>query len=192
MDETISWEDLPQFMAEARDMARRLLAREQNAQSIQTTALVMTALRRQRLISIDQEWHEVKWDNRHHFFAALHRAMIQALKDHARRRTAQKRTVRAMLNLDDVPPRDLWRATVERPEIIVALFEALEVLKRKYPELAVIVQHRYFDDFTIKQTAQVMELSERTVQRYWQRARVLLRDEILERINGETTESCDP
>ena len=47
MEEVITWEDLPRFMAEIRVLARDLLRREWHAESLQTTALVLTALRRQ-------------------------------------------------------------------------------------------------------------------------------------------------
>lgn len=57
MEEPITWADLSQLMTDIRAMARGPLAREGQSESLQTTALVLTALRRQR--RADQDWGEV-------------------------------------------------------------------------------------------------------------------------------------
>jgi hypothetical protein len=61
MEERLSWDGLFPLMTEVKAMARGLLRKEHQA-SLQTTALVLTALRRQRLA--DQDWQSVTWPNR--------------------------------------------------------------------------------------------------------------------------------
>ena len=72
MDDHLSWDELYPFMEEVKALARGLLRHEHHA-SLQTTALVLSALRRQR--HADQDWQTVTWANRQYFFGALYRAM---------------------------------------------------------------------------------------------------------------------
>src|SRR5262245_53456970 len=118
MEESITWEDLPQFMADVRAMARHLLAAEDKAASLHTTALVQTALRRQRLAG--QPWTQVTWKNRHYLFGALYKAMDRALKDHGRRRAAAKRAAVTVVRLDDLQLHNLPQIIEERPEQMIA------------------------------------------------------------------------
>jgi hypothetical protein len=64
MDERLRWEDVVLLLDEVKAMARGLLRRE-NGASLQTTALVLSALRRQRYA--DQDWEQVTWPNRQYF-----------------------------------------------------------------------------------------------------------------------------
>ena len=56
MEAPLSWEDVSRLLDEAKGMARGLLRHERQG-SLQTTALVVSALRRQRLA--DQDWSQV-------------------------------------------------------------------------------------------------------------------------------------
>jgi DNA-directed RNA polymerase specialized sigma24 family protein len=120
----------------------------------------------------------------------MYGAMDRALKDHGRRRMAQRRKARQCIAIEDLSsnellrtadfqPHELERVLVERPEVIEALAEALTLLEQDHPEWASIARHRYYGALTIEQTAQVMGIAERTVRRHWEKARVLLQDEIL-------------
>src|SRR5262249_4675968 len=177
MDEPITWAELPQFMADVRAMAHGLLAHEGREQSLQTTALVLTALRRQRLAS--QDWSAVTWQNRRYLFGALYLAMERALKDHRRRRAAQKRAAGQPVHLEDMQWSNLPQTLEEHPALVVALTEALARLAAIHPQWAEVVQHRYYGGLTIEETARMLVISEKTVRRWWERARLLLYDEIL-------------
>src|SRR5437870_5726742 len=87
MEDHLSWDEVSPLMAEVKAMARALLRHEHQA-SLQTTALVLTALRRQRLA--DQDWDCVTWHNRQYFFGAMYQAMTRALRDHARVRARRR------------------------------------------------------------------------------------------------------
>ena len=188
MERTLTWSDVRHLMAEARSLARRLLRFEAHAQSLPVTALVLTGLRRQKLA--DQEWTDVTWDGREHFLSAMYRAMDRALKDHGRRRRAKKRMAQQSIPVEEIPPddllrvadfqpHDLERALDERPEAIEALTTALALLESTQPEWASVARHRYYGGLTVEETAQIMGISERTVRRHWERARVLLYAEIV-------------
>ena len=97
--------------------------------------------------------------------------MRQILIDHARRRRSLKRggdPVR--VSLDQVGPIS-WDA----PEHLLALDEALLRLARQDPRAAEVVQLRYFAGMSVAQTAEALEVSERTVKREWTFARAWLR-----------------
>ena len=64
---------------------------------------------------------------------------------------------------------------------VLALDEALTALQKHDPRAAQIVQLRYFVGLTVEDTAAALELSERTVRREWNYARLWL----FERMTGE-------
>ena len=127
MDERLSWDELYPFMDEVKAMARGLLRHEHQA-SLQTTALVLSALRRQR--HADQDWSTVTWANRQYFFGAMYRAMTRALLDHARAR-ARRREI--PVRPEDLQVDDLQQALDREPAQVVALLEALAELKQRSP-----------------------------------------------------------
>ena len=197
MEQTLTWSDVRHLMGEARSLARRLLRFEAHAQSLPVTALVLTGLRRQKLA--DQEWTDVTWDNRERFLAAMYRAMDRALKDHGRRRLAKKRMAQQWITLEeilpddllrvaDLQPHDLERSLDERPEVIDALTTALALLESTQPEWACVARHRYYGGLTVEETARIMSISERTVSRHWERARVLLYAEIVRLLHAKGSE----
>jgi hypothetical protein len=57
MEPAITWTDVHYLMSDVRVIARRLLRFEAHAQSLQTTGLVLSGLRRQRLAY--QDWGDV-------------------------------------------------------------------------------------------------------------------------------------
>jgi DNA-directed RNA polymerase specialized sigma24 family protein len=175
MADAISWDELYPFMAEVKAMARGLLRRERHA-SFQTTALVLSALRRQRLV--DQPWSTVTWANRQYFFGAMYQAMHQAPPDHARARRRDIPVRPKDLQLDDL------QQTLERePAQVVALLEVLAELKPVQPQWAEALEHRFYSGLTMEETARMMDVDERTIWRWWDRARPVLAQRILELLN---------
>jgi len=57
---------------------------------------------------------------------------------------------------------------------VLRVHEALETLAQADPRLARIVEMRYFGGLTEAEVAEALELSERTVRRDWEKARLLL------------------
>jgi RNA polymerase sigma factor (TIGR02999 family) len=76
---------IPLVYEELRRLARKCLAGQRSAQTLQPTALVHEAYL--RLVNRES----VRWQDRLHFFAAAAQMMRQILVDHARMRSAAKR-----------------------------------------------------------------------------------------------------
>jgi RNA polymerase sigma factor (TIGR02999 family) len=155
---------LPLVYDELRAMAHRQLTRGRPGQTLDTTALVHDAY----LKLVDAK--AAGWNDRRHFLAVAATAMRQIVVDHARRRGAQKRGggVEPLL-LDESRFGVDARATE-----ILALDQALGRLSRLDERLTRLVELRFFAGLTVEETAGVLETSERTVKRDWQKARALL------------------
>ena len=140
------------------------MGREHAGHTLQTTALLNEAYLR----LVDQT--QPLWQNRIHFVAAAAQLMRHIMVDHARARLALKRGGRALkVTLDEVA---LIAET--RSEELLALDEALERLAAQDPLKSQIVELRYFGGLTVEETAEFLELSQRTVEREWSMAKAWL------------------
>jgi RNA polymerase sigma factor (TIGR02999 family) len=112
--------------------------------------------------------------DRQHFYALAAQVMRRLVIDYARTRTREKRGGRLAL----YPIEGLDLPVVERAESVVALDEALQRLERADPELARLVEWRFFGGLTTEEVADLMAVSERTVKRRWRLARAFLLQEL--------------
>ncbi|KAA5545425.1 sigma-70 family RNA polymerase sigma factor [Roseiconus nitratireducens] len=163
---------LPLVYDELRSLAAIKMTRESAEQTLQPTALVHEAYL--RLVGGNRE---AQWDNRGHFFAAAAESMRRILIEQARRRKTAKRggdLVRRNLDVDDVALAN------SDHETLLALDEALNRLALVDPNLARLVELRYFTGLTIDETAKVLGVSPRTTKRNWAYARAWLRREMEE------------
>ncbi len=108
--------------------------------------------------------------DRSHFLGITVRAMRQVLIDHARRRGANKRGAGAVR----VTLGDSVGANRSSPEELLALFDALEKLGDVDARLRQVVEYRYLAGLTEEETADVLGVTTRTVQRDWVKARAWL------------------
>jgi RNA polymerase sigma factor (TIGR02999 family) len=156
----------PVVYAELRALAHRQLARLRPGDTLQTTALVHEAYLK-LLGTARPEWHD-----RRHFFAVASRAMRQISVDYARAHAAQKRggnTPALRLDEERMPVAD-------RAHELVLLDQALTALESLSQRPARVVELRFFGGLSVEETAAVMDVSERTVKREWQKARAFLFD----------------
>ena len=155
---------IPLVYERLRAMAHARLSGQGPGASLDTTALVHEAY----LKLVNQS--QVEWRDRTHFFAVAATAMRQIVVDRARRRGARKRggAVRAAL-LDDSGP-----GVDARAEEILALDQALAQLGALSERLVKMVELRFFAGLSIEETAEVLGLDARTVNRDWRVARSLL------------------
>ena len=117
---------------------------------------------------------ESDWNDRAHFLRVASSAMRSILVDHARARKARKRGGdHARIELEDLV--DIYEGRVED---LVALDDALTRLSEFDPELGRLVELRFFGGLTIHETAQVLGVSESTVERDWRTARTWLKAEL--------------
>lgn len=155
----------PLVYDELRRLAQSYLERERPDHTLPATALVNEAY----LKLVDQT--RVKWKNRSHFFAVAAQAIRRILIDYARQRGRQKRGGDAVrLDLDDIMNLPDGSPSTD----IVALDEALTRLAEHDPVKARVVEMRFFGGLTTEETAQVLAVTGRTVERYWQYARAWL------------------
>lgn len=154
---------------ELRERARAHLAQERRDHTLQPTALVHEAYMR----LIDQ--NRVEWQNRAHFLAVASQAMRRVLVDHARRRGAQKRSGgKVHLSLDEA----LVLGDGSADPIVLALDEALTALAEELPEIARVVELRFFGGLTQEECATLLGVSRRTVCRQWDYAQAWLYREL--------------
>ena len=145
-------------------LARARMAHLPPGQTLQPTALVHEAYLRLT------DKSDVSWESRRHFFFAAARAMRDILVEQARRRAGPARGGgRHRQELDEVC------AVIEPPaENVLAVHEALEELEKQDPAKAQIVLLRYFSGLTTAETAEVLGLAERTLDRQWRYIRAWL------------------
>lgn len=152
-----------------RRIARRMIAGDGGLRTLQATALVHEAFLRFNR-SAPQSW-----DHRGHFLSAAVESMRRVLIDHARRKSSQRGGGgRSLLNLDVVQV-----AEDTRPEVLLALDEAMERLAVEDPVKAEVVKLRYFGGCSIAEVASVTGLAERTVKWHWTYARAWLADAMM-------------
>jgi RNA polymerase sigma factor (TIGR02999 family) len=159
---------LPLVYDELRRLARMRLTQEPSGQTLQPTALVHEAFL--RLVGMEDQ----RWDSRAHFFGAAARAMRQILIDRARHKAAEKHGG----NRDRVDM-DESALAIAAPSIdLLALDEALSKLESRDARKAKIVELRYFAGFNEEETAKILGVTARTIQREWRYIRTWLHREI--------------
>ncbi len=169
-DAAAAGELLPLVYAELRRLAGHKMDKEAAGQTLQPTALVHEAY--VRLVG-DEDVRQ--WDNRGHFFAAAAEAMRRILIDNARRRQSYKRGGdRERLEIAEVD------AIVESADVdeLLDLDAALTKLAECEPEMAKLVQLRYFAGLSVEESAKTLGMSPRTVKRNWAFARAWLGREL--------------
>lgn len=115
---------------------------------------------------------ELAIEDRRAFFGYASRVMRSVIVDSARARLAERRGGDvAHLTLST----DLARELGQEEEDVVRVHEALEALEKADARAAQMVEMRYFGGYSDKEIAETMAVTERTVQRDWEKARMLLR-----------------
>lgn len=165
---------MPLVYDELRRLARNYLQHERGDHTLQATALVNEAY----LKLIDQR--RVNWQNRSHFYGIAAQMMRRVLVDHARSRGAEKRGgAQHKLSLDEA-----HFMHEERAAELIALDEALARLTQIFPRKGQVVELRFFGGLSVDETAEVLGISDKTVMREWQSAKLWLYRE-LDREGGE-------
>ena len=156
---------LPLVYTELHELARARLARQPAGQTLTPTALVNEVYVR---IAGDSN---VTWEGRQHFLFAAARAMRDILVEQARRKAGPKQGGgQQRRELDEAC------AVLEPPsDDVLAVHEALQELEASDPLKAQIVLLRYFTGLTRDETATVLGLAERTLDRHWRYIRAWLK-----------------
>lgn len=153
---------------ELKRQARYLMSRERADHTLQPTALVHEAYLKLG------SGAGIIWQNRAHFYGFASHVMRQILVDHARHHAAAKRgsnPVRVSTDDIDLP-------SYERADSIVAIDEVLDRLALIDERQARIVEMRFFAGMTNAEIGETLDISERTVSREWQTAKIWLYREL--------------
>ena len=166
----------PLMQQELHKLARHYLSHERAGHTLQPSDLVNEAYLR----LIDN--HQVQWQNRAHFFGIAANVMRRILVDHARRRNELKHGAGAV----QVSLTAVEQTEAERSTDVLALDEALSQLAELDPRKCQIVELRFFGGLNETETAEVLNISLRTIQREWNLARAWLYQQLsLEKNNPQ-------
>ncbi|MBC7911382.1 MAG: sigma-70 family RNA polymerase sigma factor [Pyrinomonadaceae bacterium] len=153
---------------ELRRLAHHYLQQEHPGHTLQTTAVINEAYL--RLINQNR----VRWQNRAHFYGIAARIMRRILLNYARDQKRIKRGGGAL----QVSLSEVGIMTSEKSSELIALDEALERLAIIDERKARVVELRYFGGLSVEETAEVLNVSEATINREWKMARAMLAREI--------------
>lgn len=157
---------------ELRRRARNLMGSDALSSTLQPTAVVNEAW--MKLCPSVELQEGVEWKEREHFLAVASKAMRSVLVDHARARATDRRGGNGY--------RVEWEEAValfdERSVNLVHLDDALQELAKLDPQLAKLVELRFFGGLTIEETAGILGTSTASLNRAWRTARAWLRAEL--------------
>jgi len=157
--------------AELRTLARARLARNQRGPLLDTTALVHESYLR------FASAHRLGIESRLHFMRYAGHVMRSVIVDFAREAQAERRgglAIRVTLdtNVD---------GSLVASDEILDVHAALEELAQFDQRMVQVVEMRYFAGMTETEIADALEITERTVRRDWEKARLLLADSLRRR-----------
>jgi RNA polymerase sigma factor (TIGR02999 family) len=150
--------------AELCRLARREVRRNGAAEMVSTRTVVHEAwldIRRRPSLSFESKGR---------FLAYAARTMRGLVIDRVRTRHAQKRGGGLVITSLDTHNAE----QAAGPEFLQTLGDALDELARVEPELAHVVDLKFFCGFSLAEIGTLLGVSERTAQRQWQKARLLL------------------
>jgi RNA polymerase sigma factor (TIGR02999 family) len=153
--------------SELHGMAQRQLARSGRDMTLGTTTLLHEAY-------LDMAGRESVFPDRGRFMAYAARVMRTLVIDHARHRKARKRG--GQFQITSLAAELPDPAAEERD--LAAIGQAVDALGEVDPTLAQVVDLKFFCGFSFAEIAAMRGLSERTVQRHWEKARLYLHDAI--------------
>jgi RNA polymerase sigma-70 factor (ECF subfamily) len=159
---------VPLVYGELRRMAASYLRRENPNHTLQATALVHEAY--MRMVGPKQP----DFESRTHFYGIASRVMRQILVDHARKSMAAKRGGAE----PDLPLDNLAVRMEERPEVMIALDDALQTMEQQDAEKLKLVEFRFFAGMTAEESAELLGIPIDRVRYQLRIAQAWLRREI--------------
>lgn len=152
---------------ELRAIARREHYRAGSPQTLQATALINEAYMKLRT--------RTDWESQSHFLGCAATAIRHILIDAARARMASKRGAPTYSYTQSL---DSLAAAVPEDAQVVQLGEALAALSQLDPNLAKVVDCRFFAGMNEAETANILGVTDRTVRRWWVQARAWIYNEM--------------
>ncbi|MEZ4701033.1 MAG: ECF-type sigma factor [Rhodothermales bacterium] len=165
---------VPIMYDELYEVARQHMQREfRKGHTLSATALVNEAY-----LKLARQ-HDLDASHRCDFMAIASRTMRNILVDHARSKKRLKRGAgQAALPLDEAA----FQLTDQEASEVLELDAAIDRLAALNERASEVVQFRFYGGLTVEETAEVMNISERSVQRAWTVAKAWLRKEVSQHI----------
>jgi RNA polymerase sigma factor (TIGR02999 family) len=171
-DKTVIERLMPLVYDELHRRAAGYMRKERADHTLQPTALVHEAY----LKLVGQR--EASFQNRAHFFAIGSQMMRRILVDHARARlTARRGGDQGGISLQYA-----IHLRSDTPQGMIAVDDALDKLRALDPRQEKIVEMRFFGGLTVEETAEVLGVSTRTIEREWTTARAWLYMQLKEHV----------
>jgi len=168
---------MPLIYSELRRLAAHCMRGERTDHTLQPTALVHEAY----MLLVKQK---VEWQNKAHFFAVAAQLMRRVLIDHAKANLRKKRGGNQIkLSLDEV-----YLFSEDKSDELMALDESLKRLAERDPRQSRIVEMRFFAGLELKEIAGLLDISEKTVKRDWQVAKIWLYADLREQDGDSPSE----
>ena len=145
------------------------LARRELWTSGAAVSMGATTLLHEAFINMSER-DAIAFPDRARFMAYAARAMRGLIIDHARSRHAQKRGGQFEMTTLDTNISNETADSIDLPLV----GDALDELAKLEPDLAQVVDLKFFCGFTFAEIAAMRGVSERTVQRDWEKARIYL------------------
>ena len=153
--------------SELHRLAKRELARQGFPVSLGATTLLHKAY------ILTASGAATSFPDRARFMSYAARVMRGLIIDHARSRSAQKRG-----GLFEITSMGTEFDNAADHRELARISEALDELAKAEPLLAEVVDLRFFCGFTFVEIAAMKNVSERTAQRHWEKARIFLHRKI--------------
>lgn len=147
----------------------RRLARSRLAGGGRNTLLDTHALLHESFLRLQKAGHTL--DDREHFLAYAATTMRSIIIDHIRRRKAERHGGGlSVVTLNTAAAEEIGASEDE----ILDIHDALATLAQVEPRLVQVVEMRYFAGLSENEIAGALGVTDRTVRRDWERARLLL------------------
>jgi len=160
--------------ADLHRLARRELSRSDGVATLGVTTLLHEAY-------VEMSAREgAAFPDRARFMGYASRVMRGLIIDHARHHRAQKRGGQFEITSLDAAS----AAAAADPVELSRIGEALDELSKTDPALAELVDLRFFCGFSFAEIAAMQGVSERTIQRNWEKARIYLYHAIRATLDG--------
>ncbi len=154
---------MPLVYGELHRRATNYMRQERADHTLQPTALVNEVY-----LKLVQQ-REANFKDRAHFFAIAAQLMRRILTDYARARLSLKRG-----GPESAAAAEPLQLRTDHPAGMLAVDDALRKLSAFDPRQEKIVEMRFFGGLTVEETAEVLGISTRTVEREWTMARAWL------------------
>ncbi len=167
LDEETWSEILPLVYHQLKSLARSVKYKHKSNLTLNTTSLVHEAY-----IKLGKD-DQLNVDGTRHFYQLAAQSMRQILVDNARAKLSQKRTPTDEHNSQEAYFLEIDNQVTSANEIM-EIDKALQNLEKLDSQLSNIVIYHFYGGYTFVQIADILNLSERTTMRYWDKAKAYI------------------